>query len=584
MWVYVGLRAYFVPITIDEAATFFHYIHPGAIWPGEGTILDANNHILNSFLSRCSYLLFGTSEFVLRLHAVLLTGVYLFYTFLLAKYIQHKIVRWAFILAFLFPHFFVEFFAFTRGYGISMALLIAALYHLISFYRESRTSHLVVTMVWLALATLANLTLFISFLIVLILLVAKCIYLLVRKKSAWINLVICLVLAAAPSWWFVFYGLKLKGNGSLYYGNQDSFWGTTVGTLMDNFTWENNLIGKVVLALFFAGLVLMLISKIKALKLSNLFTPGVLFSALLLGNIAANLLMKWLMDTNYLEDRTGLFYYPFFVLSLCFVADETDLTFKKYIANGLLVVMCFFPIHFFVNMNLTHSTLWYFDAGIRVFYEAIKEDAGIQKPPPMISAYHLRALTFSFYNFKDGGLFNQLANIENTGGEVDYQIVTKEQCNDCELFEELIYEPISKQYLMKRKKLMQRQQVHTFEDIPSDGIISDEFQEFERIIIDTLVGKILELEFMLTVKSNGPFAAWLIVDVLDEEENSLNNNLVGMSWLKREYNGEENNFHYTVPLSRIPEHAKGVKCFVWNLQQREYEIVKGEIRVNKLVE
>lgn len=585
VWLYIALRAYFVPITIDEAATFLHFIQTGSIWPGEDTIWDANNHVLNSFLSRCFYLLFGSSEFALRLHAVLIMGIYLLYTYLFAKLIKSPVVRWAFIAAFIFPHFLLEFFAYTRGYGISMAFLLGAFYHMAIFFKETKPLHLIGVLVFMCLATLSNLTLFILLLLITALIVVKYIYLIITEKKGIVPLVVSLLMVAFPAYWFAWFGLQMKERGSLYYGNQDGFWETTIGTLMNNFTWENNTIGKVILVVLFLGLLVLLINYLRKERLVNWFSHGVLFSSLLLGNIAANFAMNWLLGTNFLEDRTGLFYYPLFILALCFMLDESNISFLKQAAYVLLVVMLFFPVNFLMRMNLTHSTLWDHDAGMKKFFSILKEDANPEEQLPTVSSYHLRAMIFSYYNFIDGGHFNQIANIINTGGEVDYQIVTKEQCNECDLFEELAYDPISKQYLMRRKQFLERQHVFSSANITTNGIVSNEFFEFERIKIDTLVGEVLQLEFDLTINAvKNPFHAWMMIDVLDEEENLLNNNMVGMNWLKPAYKGEDGNFHYTVLLSKIPEDAKAVKTFIWNLQKKEFEVVKGEIRINKLVE
>jgi hypothetical protein len=75
--VYIMVRAALVPITYDEAATFFHYVHHGKFLPGDAH-WDANNHILNSALTIVSNRFFGDGEFALRLPNVLAGLLFLF--------------------------------------------------------------------------------------------------------------------------------------------------------------------------------------------------------------------------------------------------------------------------------------------------------------------------------------------------------------------------------------------------------------------------------------------------------------------------------------------------------------------------
>ena len=70
LFVYILLRAFFVDLLHDEAATFLHYIETGYIW-NDKTMLDANNHLLNSFLGRIIFRVFGENYFLLRLPNVL---------------------------------------------------------------------------------------------------------------------------------------------------------------------------------------------------------------------------------------------------------------------------------------------------------------------------------------------------------------------------------------------------------------------------------------------------------------------------------------------------------------------------------
>jgi hypothetical protein len=122
VFIYLIFRALYVPLVHDEAATFFHYIVSENFIPPEAH-WDANNHILNSALTYLSYSLFGSSELSLRIPNLLTFIIYVVYTFKISKIISNKLLRWVFLISLILAHNFIEFFALTRGYGMSMEFL-----------------------------------------------------------------------------------------------------------------------------------------------------------------------------------------------------------------------------------------------------------------------------------------------------------------------------------------------------------------------------------------------------------------------------------------------------------------------------
>ena len=162
--IYLWLRAYYVPMVHDEIVTFYHYIHSANFIPYSAH-WDANNHILNSFLSYISYRIFGANELSLRLPNLLAAFLYLFFCYKLSQEIKDRKMRWLFIISLCFVHNFMEFFALNRGYGLSMALLIASVWHVKMFVKRRRIKYAVFSIIFIDLAFIANLTLIVSALI-----------------------------------------------------------------------------------------------------------------------------------------------------------------------------------------------------------------------------------------------------------------------------------------------------------------------------------------------------------------------------------------------------------------------------------
>lgn len=76
--IYAALRAWSVPVVYDEVFTFTHYVITGGFQPFY-SLLDANNHVVNSGLTHMSFLVFGDSKLALRLPNLLALLIYLFF-------------------------------------------------------------------------------------------------------------------------------------------------------------------------------------------------------------------------------------------------------------------------------------------------------------------------------------------------------------------------------------------------------------------------------------------------------------------------------------------------------------------------
>ena len=168
LFIYLLIRAIYVPFTHDEAATFFRFVQIHNLTP-EFSREALNNHFVNTILTYLSYLVFGSSKIALRLPNVVMSLVYLLFVYKLAQFLNRRVYRWGFIIVMLFTHFFVEFFAVSRGYGISMAFFMATLYYLIkAISTEKLINHVYVALFTLLMVT-ANINMVIPSIAILLL-------------------------------------------------------------------------------------------------------------------------------------------------------------------------------------------------------------------------------------------------------------------------------------------------------------------------------------------------------------------------------------------------------------------------------
>ncbi len=162
--VYSAERAAKASLTIDEAATYLNYISasPVAVF----NFNSANNHLVNTFLTKLAWMLGGSSEFVLRLPNLMALLIYLLFSYLiLDRFIKNRIIAGGGFLLLSFNPYVLDFFSLCRGYGLSLAFLMAALFYFFSFadtiikYGPDGHRHLVFSLASAALAVLCNFSL-----------------------------------------------------------------------------------------------------------------------------------------------------------------------------------------------------------------------------------------------------------------------------------------------------------------------------------------------------------------------------------------------------------------------------------------
>ena len=121
--VYIVARAVRVPLTYDEATTFYRHVE-GA----PAALLDfstAGNHLLNSALTWGASLLFGSAPLALRLPNVVAGACYLAVVAAIARRMRQPAIGLAAVLLLATNPYLLEFFALSRGYGLAVALVTA---------------------------------------------------------------------------------------------------------------------------------------------------------------------------------------------------------------------------------------------------------------------------------------------------------------------------------------------------------------------------------------------------------------------------------------------------------------------------
>jgi hypothetical protein len=380
MFLYVALRAYNVYFTCDEGWTFHAYTNSSVYNIVTFNPVLANNHPLNTLLVKlCS--LFSLSEFSLRLPNVLAYILYLYaVSGIVGIYFKQKnVLYYGLVMALCLNPSMSEFFAYARGYGISIALMMVCLYQLMLAYeRDHYKKHIHFALGALIIGLYANLVL-LNMVLPVFLLAVYIIYLKQGSKNFWKALpapfiygVVLLLVVAYPVY-------ILKTGGELYWGGVTNFISDTLASLIEDLfaltRWT--IIWGVGVILFLVVLFIAFIILLKGLSkknrsISNLpfyITPAILVFCTLFLNAEF-----YLAKVPLLKHRTALFLYPISVLSIFSAIKfyaETRPKWALRFTYGLAIILIG---GFLYNMNISESEEWSYNRYNRSVISEMNDD------------------------------------------------------------------------------------------------------------------------------------------------------------------------------------------------------------------
>ena len=571
VFTYLILRACLVPPVHDEAATFMHYIQRNEWMPFKAH-WDANNHILNSFLSAIFFKMFGQHLWSLRLASLLFFPLYAFFVFKISTFLKHKNVQVGFLAGMLLVHNLMEYFAYARGYAMSMALLMGSIYFALKYFQSFEAKKLAPFYIFSALALIANLTLFNTTLIL-----HGIIFLsFLKNKNSWGLKVFYLILGAIPIIFVAYLSLEMKKLGLLYYGSNKGFYDVTVWSLViliyDN--WQP------VIGIFFVVLSMLSFGFLFGggfkEKISIwFFSDRWFFASLFIGNIAATFLLQLIMKVNYPEDRTAMYFYFFLVMFFCFSLDYLS---RKGLSN-LGLVWLVFPLHFIVNINLSHSSYWWYEHLPDSFYREVKKRAGDHPEKMSVGGYVLTEMIWTYYNKQNGGYLNDLQTKDYPSFYYDYLILYDDNSNAFaqDHYNTLLVSPISGLRLMERKEKIQLDPVFEF---THPDILNDTSEFINFIEQDSLKKyKNLCVDFSCHFQNSDPFFYGFI---------TLNASLQGNGLIESQefhyFRAEWNkgyDFHHRIYMEDISKSYDRVVLYFWNPRKKVINMTNIKVQLLK---
>jgi len=572
------LRAINVPLFHDEVRTLNHFIKSGILSPFS-EYRAANNHLVNSFLARFSYLFFGDSPIAIRLPNVLSYLVYLVFVYRIGSWFRTKTAKWTFFILLLFSFHFISFFGLSRGYGLGFASLLVGMFYLGKFAQHVSHKSLSLTLLCFGIALYS----FFSLLLPILVMLGIVGYSLINQykkigKADWIGYVSLISAFIAILGYAIHILFYYKGYGILWFGFLEGFWKNTVVSLLQLIFEPGQFLGvlEVLTFLIFGFVCYVFIQHFEAKKWIN---RSNLFFVFLIFNILGVLLLAWLFDVNYPYQRTGLHLYFFFVAAFSFAIDFVKESKVKYF---VLAPFFLVPIHFVASYNLDYVSLWQEDTLPYSFFETIKNEEK-SKPKGYKSSLYIEGTAISVWSYGVYKWNQELpicsSNIDTNSRYYDYIIDKKINMTSLNgLYDSIDSQPNSDVILYKRKRPVKKSIYKTIEF--NETIAKNKDQLFANFVVDSLPSSSLWFDFETTIRFiDYPMHVYLVFS-MENPETQEKYSYKFIEFDRLIHWDKQNHKIYTELANDLPlDKPVEVKVYLWNRYERAYELNKSELSI-----
>ena len=578
VFILIALRAFFIPFSHDETATFFYYIQSDDYLPYQAHTYT-NNHVLNSALANICYHIAGSHRFVLRLPNILAFVLLCVGVFKHFKYLKNVFSKLILLTFFILTINFLDFFELCRGYGLSFGFIVLGLAYLMDYFQSKKLRDIILFSVCLQLALAANLIL----VVLLTILLFFVFFFQIKNKLffTFANIHLQIVNILILYFWVKF-SFFYKEHGALDYGVGDNYWQVTFKTLMLFIFGTDALWMQLLIILCFIAIMLFAVRYFfqKPVSIDKLFTPQLFYAKILGAVIVAFWVQKKLLDVNLPEDRTGVFFYLLFVLCLAFTVDQIPQKFASKISLAFLAPTFAF---FVATYNLHDFSSWFYHTIPKSMYDTLKTESEKSKEVITIGGHRVRELDFAFLNYRGNSVLNNMDDAEQMTMNCDYYLAMKrEQPYYKYFYDEIAQDEKWDRALLKRKEKIERHEIYRMHDTPRACKGNYEFFEFFRIKDSVLnTRNCIEVDINLTFnKVPSPFRANIVVQVNDKEGKQIHYKRVPLNWLADDLSGLTKKVKLTT--GALPANTGDVVVYIWNFKQLEADFIVNEVKIYEL--
>lgn len=400
----VSKEAVVLPLTHDEGNTI--HCSTTSVWDII-TYKDPvpNNHILNTLLIKVNQSIFGKSLLAARLANILSFIPFFIFTVLIGKKLFESFwLQWIFVFSLVLQPFILDFYAVTRGYGLSLSLMIVSIYYMLLRIHSGQRKDLILCILFAALGVYANFTLLNYF-------IPACLFLLYdnykrsfrKNKSIFyqefailFSLGIILISAISIP---VF---KMVSTKQFVYWGTKGFFEDTVKSLIISLRTGVDYFGTTHEVIYisisvFVTLVIILgnIYNWKGTKNPLLFW----MSALLLATIVYNQFQFLILKVPFLNARTALFFVPLVCIPFTLSLQVFFNKFKTWPFIIIIVLLSLQLQHFIRGYSVNSNFEWYYDQNTYEVLDHIKSmvESGQAPKPVKINCYWIFYPSLSYH-------------------------------------------------------------------------------------------------------------------------------------------------------------------------------------------
>jgi hypothetical protein len=574
--VVVVVRAVLIPPYMDEIFTYFTYVQSGSFQPGYAHI-DANNHLLNSLVTHLSFLVFGDELWSLRLPNVLAFVLYAYSANKIRLSFSDKAVGNAFAVAILASWYVLSFFSLSRGYGLSLALLLYACYQLIAVTQTPTWSRTAKGICSLVLASSANLTLLplsivITFLLTLFHVRHNSPESLIRRILFAAS---ALVLSGIGFGYLYLFSVDLKESGLLYHGRSTGYFEAIFVDL------PNELLQTQSGAQWGFGFLvaLIVVGVVMGVRYKKFNSPAWILGILAILSLVLPVVFNELMLIPFPQGRTGLHYYILILLPAFLQMQKLSPLLSRALAWSISGILAFL---FVTQFQLNYAPCWRDDTVPAEILTFIHTSDRKKDSPPTVAAHGIlgKALQHQGYLNEKPTPFREL--FEATYYE-DFILTNRWNAPDhTENYDTVWHHPVTSVTLLKRNSVLQ---FHTLADTSLMHLSgSQEFQGLIQRFLRNKVDSPLHLSVHLQSEMlNPPFKLHLIAQVNDESHQVQTKGELEIQKLSRNRNGKMD-IQAAITLSAPTQPGSEVEIYLWNPKSQPYHLDRLHIVLREITD
>lgn len=554
LFLYLILRAIFVEPLLDELGTLFWYIQTGNII-NENAVLDANNHLLNSFVGHYCYKFFGDHLVAYRFLAIISFPIYFFSSRKIVSE-NFKHFRMIIFLALICIHWLFDYFSLSRGYAPSVAFFMLSLSFIQSWNKTYKSRYFVLILIGFCLSILSNLSMIIPVLFLsgylFLIFVIHWKYQDIRQK---ISFFILLSFFSVLIFKIYSYIETLKNAGALWWGSKKGIWEVTGKSVSQNIFFSESGTVKYGLSVIFIIIIVAFIYHLikkgikKCILELQFWSTGLFFMCLLSFIFMANF-----MDVNYPQDRVAM--YLVILLILSFGGLISELKGLKW----LLLTFIWFPISFVAKANL-NTTI--FSPQDRIHNDFFNEIQKVVLPEDVITADYVAHACYAYAARNSETIKMAILNHSDTLIGEEYHLGSfYGNINNWTGYKCILSDETTKMKLYKRIKSVQQT---TLKDT------SIQHLESNQMYIPLLTYRFNEnstiKNFKIVVESSVLFEKGVISTNLIEDVNYLDKGSVDYSATSFDWyfgHKKNNKFNYTRKLKIDNLEGKKITIFMYN--------------------